>query len=306
MTASNVHTFTLTRNEIITEALELTATIDIGSPVPPEVMESCARSLNLYAKSWQTKGLFLHTYKPATLFLTTGQQSYLLGPTGDHATESYVETTLTADAAALDTVLAVTSETGINVADKIGIILSDNSIHWDTVASLAPLTLTTGIVGASVNGNSVYTYTTKIIRPIKITDVLHVTDNVEQPITKISLSEYKELTNKDTESQPVQYAYDPQLDDSRLYVWPVADNGKQRINFTYQKPVDDFTTDSDTATMPTDWLQCFTIGLAWTIAPKRLVPLSEQQALKLRYEEALRDLDDFEESSVFFQPARRR
>jgi hypothetical protein len=236
MTVSGVHTFTLNRDELIREALELTGTIDIGSPVPAEVLASCARTLNLYSKSWQAKGLFIHTYQDAILPLVQSQQSYLLGPGGE-ATET--------------------------------------------------------------DG------TTLIIRPLKITDVRHKIGTIETPITKLSISEYNNLTNKDSESQPSQYAYDPQIDNSRLYVWPVADSVTQSLLFKYQKPVDDFTTDSDTATMPVDWLQCFTLGLAYHVSPKRMVPLSEQAALKKRYEDALDDLDDFEETSVFFSPGTR-
>ena len=237
MTVSNTHTFTLTRDEIITEALELTATIDIGSPISPEVLGSCARTLNLYAKSWQAKGLFIHTYQDALLSLVQNQQSYLLGP-GGTATE-------------IDAV-------------------------------------------------------TPIIRPLKIADVRLVYNGTEQPITKLSISEYNDLTNKDSAGQPNQYAYDPQLDNSRLYVWPVANNATQSLKFKYEKPVDDFTDGSDTATMPIDWHHCFTLGLAYHIAPKRQVPLSEQQALKARYEEALINIDDFEETSIFFAPVRRK
>jgi len=237
MTVSNVHTFTLTRDELLTEALELTATIDIGSPVDSVVMESCARTMNLYAKSWQAKGLFIHTYQDAILPLTINTQSYLLGP-GGTATES--------------------------------------------------------------DG------TTPIIRPLKIVDVRHKIGTIETSISKLSISEYNELTNKDSASQPSQYAYDPQLDNSRLYVWPVADNASQTLLFKYEKPVDDFIDGEDTATMPADWLQCFTLGLAYHLSPKRQVPLSEQAALKKRYDDALSDLDDFEETSIFFQPVKRR
>jgi len=237
MTVSGVHTFSLTRDEIITEALELTATIDIGSPIDSVVLESCARTLNLYAKSWQAKGLFIHTYQDAILPLVQSTQSYLLGP-GGTATES------------------------------------------DAV--------------------------TLIVRPIKIVDVRHKIGTIETPITKLSISEYNELTNKDSESQPSQYAYDPQLDNSRLYVWPVADSATQSLIFKYQKPVDDFTDGADTATMPIDWHHCFCLGLAYHIAPKRQVPLSEQAALKARYDEALRDIDDFEETSIFFSPGGHR
>lgn len=305
MTVSNVHTFTMTRDEIVIEALELTGTHNLGTSPAAEVLDSCTRSLNLFLKAWQPKGLFLHTYKPATLFLGKGQQSYLLGPTGDHATESYTETTLTADGSATDTVLTVDSESGISVADYIGIVLDDGTLHWDTVASLAPLTLTTGLASAATSGNAVYAYTTKIIRPVKISDVrLEGDASSDQPISKLALSDYLAMPSKNTESTPSQYAYDPQLDNSRLYVWPTTGDVTEKINFLYQKPVDDFTTDTDTATAPSDWLQCLCLGLAYTIAPKRMIPLDEQMALKARYEDALNDLDDFEETSVFFCPGR--
>jgi len=149
MTVSNVHTFNLTRDELIREALELTGTIDIGSPVAAEVLDSCARTLNMYIKAWQKRGLFLHTYQPAKLVLVAGQESYLLGPTGA-ATE----------------------------VDDV----------------------------------------TPIIRPLKIVDVRYESDDNELPITQLSMSEYMALTVKDTPSRPTQYAYDPQLDNSRLYL----------------------------------------------------------------------------------------
>jgi hypothetical protein len=237
MTVSGVHTFTLNRDEIITEALELTGTVNIGDAIPSEVMESCGRTLNLYAKSWQAKGLQLHTYQSAILPLVTGQQSYLLGPDG-----------------------TATEIDGITV----------------------------------------------IPRPLKITDVRFYNGTAEIPISKISLAEYNGLNDKAIVSQPSQYAYDPQLDNSRLYIWPVSDNSTDKLYFKYEKPVDDFTTSEDTATMPVDWLHCFCLGLAYAIAPKRMIPLDEQVALKARYEEALWDMDDFEETSIFFSPSKGR
>ena len=233
MTVSNVHTFTLTRDQLITEALELTASIDVGSPVDPEVMESCARSLNLYIKAWQKKGLFLHTYQPAELVTVASQESYLLGPSGDATEPSSV---------------------------------------------------------------------TKIERPLAITDVRHSdSNNNEPPLTQLSMNEYMGLSTKGTSSRPTQYAYDPQLDNSRLYLWPTP-NSITTILFNYQKPISDFQDGADTAEVPVDWLQALTLGLAYTLAPKRQVPLSEQAALKKRYEDAMEDVGDFEEVSFFFQP----
>jgi len=232
MTVSNVHTFTLTRDELIREALELTATIDIGSPVAEEVQDSCARTLNLYIKGWQKRGLFLHTYQPATLSLVAGQSTYLLGPDGT-ATE------------------------------------------MDGV--------------------------TPIIRPLKIVDVRYSDNSNEPPLARLSLEDYMGLTSKNAASRPSQYAYDPQLDNAKLYLWPVP-VAVGTILFNYQKPTSDFTTSEDTAEVPVNWLQALTLGLAYTISPKRQVPLNEQAALKARYEEALQGIDDFEEASFFFQP----
>lgn len=302
MTVSNVHTFTLNRNQIIREALELTGQIDINSPTPVEILESCALTLNLYAKSWQAKGLCLHTYKPATLFLAKDQQSYLLGPTGDNVTESYVETTLSTDVAAAGTVLAVGSETGILVGDKVGVVLDDGTLHWDVAASLAPLTLVTGLASEASSGNAVYAYTTKIIRPNKISDVRTERGGEERPLTTVSISEYKAFPSKGSSSSLTQYAFDPQLDNDCMYVWPVASDVTEKVLFQFQKPVDDFTTDEDTATMPVNWLHCFVTGLAYHISPKLALPLADQAALKARYEDLSNDLDDFEETSMFFAP----
>jgi len=234
MTVSGVHTFELTRDQLITEALELTGSIDIGSSVPAEVMDSCARSLNLYIKSWQAKGLFLHTYQPASLAMVVSQAAYLLGPTG-------------------------------------------TAVEYGTA--------------------------TPIIRPLKITDVRLSTSDNEPPLTELSLYEYNALTTKDVSSIPTQYAYDPQLPNAKLYLWPAPQSATAyTVLFNYKKPVDDFTTDSDTADVPVNWLQALTLGLAYTLSPKRLVPLNEQAALKARYEEALRDVNDFEEVSFFIEP----
>jgi hypothetical protein len=303
MTVSGVHTFNMNQSELIEEATHLTGEVDVGTVVEKPIYASCVRSLNMYSKSWQSKGLFLHTYKPATLFLSADQQSYLLGPDGDHATESYVETTLSGDVASGAGSVTLTSTTGITTGDHIGIILDDSSIFWSTIT--LPGTLAANITGAASSGNVVYTYTDKIIRPLKIADVRHLSGTVERPIDVVSVSEYMSLTNKDSASQPVKCCHDPQLDNTRLYVWPVANDGQQRLVFNYKKPVDDFNGDSVTAAIPADWLQCFTLGLAYTIAPKLSVSLDKQAALKVRYDEALMDIDDFEEASIYFAPARR-
>lgn len=306
MALSGSYDFTVNESEIIKEACELTGKIDIVEGVPPELYESVRRTLNLFLKSLQSKGLLLHTYKEASLFLALNSQSYLLGPTGSHATESFIETTLSADVIQGAVTLTLDSTTGMSNGDYIGIILDNGALHWTTITDTAGVTIASGLAGAATSGNRVYTYTTKIQRPLKITDVrIRQSSGAEIPLNPVSLEEYFRLPNKATTGLCNQFAFDPQLTDTRIYVWPVANDVTARVLFRYKKPLDDVEADEHNIAVPQDWFELITLGLAHKIAPKLRVSLEDQASLKARYEEALADIDDFEEASVFFGPDRR-
>ena len=249
MALSGSYDFAMTGDDLIQEAMERCGVQRLNVPVDANKLQSLRRTLNLKVKAGQAAGLQLHTYRDAFLFLEDGEDAYLLGPTGDNATESYVKTTLSTDEAISSTSIGLTSITGISSADKIGIELDDGTLHWDVVNG-APgagvATLTTGLASAATAGNYVFAYTTKIQRPLKISDVfVRDVNNNDTPIELVSISDYRALSGKFSVGNPVQATYDPQLTNGRLLLWPTADDVTDVLCFTYKKPVDDFDTGMD-------------------------------------------------------------
>lgn len=305
MAVSGSNNFTLTETEIIREALEHCG-IDAVEVIESHIYDSARRSLNLLMKSLQADGLFLHTYQSATLFLTLNAQSYLLGPSGAHCTESYVETTLSAAAALGATTISLTSTTGISVSDNIGIVLDSGAIHWTTVSNVSGTTIAVGLPSAAASGKTVFAYTTKISRPLKITDArLKQSTGSEIPINIVSQEDYFRLPNKTTTGRCVQLAYDPQLTNVKIHVWPTADSTTDTIEFRYKKPIDDFDGITNNPAIPIDMLEVVTLGLAHMMGPKLRIPPQDQSSIAQRYKIARDSMDDFEETSIFFQPNRR-
>lgn len=82
--------------------------------VPEDTATGLAR-LNSMTKSWQAQGNHLWSQTEGIVFLTVGQESFKLGPTGDFATreDDFIDTTTTADLIAGDVNIPVVSTTGM-------------------------------------------------------------------------------------------------------------------------------------------------------------------------------------------------
>jgi len=79
MATSGTYTFNLDRDDLIKEALELTTSIDINEPIPPEILDSAVRSLDVLLKSLNEEGIDVNVLvkttgniSAATLTLATG------------------------------------------------------------------------------------------------------------------------------------------------------------------------------------------------------------------------------------------
>lgn len=80
MTTSGSTDFTLTRDQIISEALEQLGAIGIGETPSAADVTSCSRSLNMMIKAWETQGVHLWTNAEQTVSLVVGTESYNLSP----------------------------------------------------------------------------------------------------------------------------------------------------------------------------------------------------------------------------------
>ncbi len=308
MATSGSTDFSINRDDIITFALKKLGRIAEGDTPNTDQVLDAAFELNMMVKHWQAPGLNLWAVKKGFLFLEKDTSEYNLGATGDHATTAYLKTEMRVAAIAAATTLEVDSTTGMTALDNIGVIQDDGTSHWTTIASITDsdtLVLTTGLVSAAAIDKEIYTYTTKIDRPLKITGMWRRDDfGADIPINMITRQTYDELTNKTADNKAVQAYYDPQLTNGILSVWSEPTDLTDILVFRYQRPFDDFDASSDTPDFPQEWylslgyglaaLLCDTYGVSETIARKIEGKAAFFKAEAMEF--------DAEEGSIFLTP----
>lgn len=82
MTTSGTTTYNITRDQVITEALEMLGVYEPGVAPSTNDLTSCARTLNLIVKEWATNGWFPWLYQTVSQALVVGTLSYTISPSG--------------------------------------------------------------------------------------------------------------------------------------------------------------------------------------------------------------------------------
>lgn len=318
MATSGSQNFSQTRNDLINDAFQLIGVYGIGRTVSSEDITYASNALNKMVKSWATKGLHLWAKEEGVLFITPNTASYSLGSAaGDaHATKTsdLVLTQLNGALAASATAVTVDDTTGMTASDAIGIVTTDKTIHWTTIVSVdssTTLTLTTGLDSAASDNAIVYTYTNKIYKPLRILDARRRTGvdsgststEFDLPLTEIGYQDYFELPNKTTNSIPNQFHYSPKNTAGTLYLYPRPSDGAERIQFSYERVLEDLDSASDDFDFPSEWLEPLTWQLAIRLGPA----FGKQQRTERMQPVASAMLDnlldwDAEVSSIQFSP----
>ncbi len=292
MATSGSTNFSITRNQIITEALEDIGAVGVGETLTSEDLTKGARKLNIMVKRDMVWGLHLWALQEGTLFLVDGQESYQLGSGGDEASADYVKTELSADGAISDTTISVASITGIASADVIGIEDEDGDLHWTTVngaPSGTTITITDALTVATETYAHVYAYTTIIERPVRIIrDTVRVEreSGSETPINLISREEYLRIPDKSSSGMCSNVYYDPQLSLGVLYTWPTCNDVKDVIHFTYERTLEDFDAASNNPDFPIEASDYLIKGLRYELSPSYGVPQQRRMELKAEADEA--------------------
>src|SRR3990167_10517755 len=123
MRTSGSTDFAITRDNLINLAHQHVGLIGEGDSASTNQTTEAALLLNMIVKARQADGMPLWALKRGYILPITGVSSITAG--SSHVVTSYVTTTLTAESAASDTTLTVTSITGISTAHVIGIELDD-------------------------------------------------------------------------------------------------------------------------------------------------------------------------------------
>lgn len=272
MPSSGSVTYSINETSIISLALQMNRAYGASQTIKSADVSLARDLLNMIIKQWSgnsdyAPGIKMWTRRRAYVFMQKDQSSYSLGPSGSHATASYVTTTTTANAAGGAGSIVVSSASGISSGDNIGVVLNSGSIQWTTVNGApagSTVTLAATLTGAAAAGARVFAYTTKVRRPLKIlTAMLKGTDNLELPVDPgMTLEEYEVLSDKTVDGTPGRAYYEAQLTNGVLYVDRQPDDVTKVLSIVYLTPIEDTTAANETLDFPQEWFRPLMLQLA--------------------------------------------
>lgn len=304
MTRSGSYNYSLDRDTIIKRAMQLVNIININQTARGSDQEYAVDIFQSMIKLWQAEGIQLWNRKQATLFTAYQDEQYSISNTGDHCANSYVYTTLSAAEALGQTILSVTSSTGMTAADNVGIELSDGTRQWTTIVSVdsaTQITVTATLTAAASSGATVIAYTNKINdRPLRILDARTVdlsNSRTSIQMEAVGYDQYFNIPVKTTDGKPINYYYDKMLDAGVLYLFPRPDDVNSLVEFTYHEAIEDVDSSTNSMDFPTEW----TLPLIYGLGAELCIAFGkfqEHQTIKPladEYKKIVREFDNDEE-----------
>ncbi len=317
MATSGTVSYSVTKDEIITEALEQLGVVEAGESVTSADITSCTTTLNMLVKTWQTIGLDVFTIARHYVFLEENKHEYTLDETGDHFTTSYTDDSLGADAASGAATVTLDDASSASDGDNIGIYQDDATMHWTTINGVPAgnvVTLTAVTTAAAASGNLVRFYTNKAPRPMQaITASVRNSSDNERPIFIISRTEWSELTAKTGGGTLTQIFYDPQVRATsprvpNLFTWQEVSDPRDMLIIWMRRTIEDFTASTDNPDFPQQWYFPLAFNLAVAIGPKFGIPainpnFKEVKEQAIFWLESAKDYDGLPEDGVQMQPS---
>jgi len=306
MATSNSSNFTVNRDELIRSSFEMVGVAVSGEPLAVEDINKANVVLNMMLKAFQQYGLHLWKRKTVPITFVASQASYTLGQ---------------------KTAGTATTDTLNSLVDAGATFSTDSVVVGDTVKNITDSTsaLVTGVTNETTltfasdlfpDGDEVYEITSANVstpRPLRIVEANRIDSSSNSTtMTALTLAEYENLPNKTSEGTPIDYYYDPTLNNGTLHVWLVPDAvavstyTKEIITSATMEDMDSATDDFD---CPSEWYEAITHGLAYRMSFRYpLEKLGEQDRIKVLADESLELAIGFgqEDGSIYIQPATER
>lgn len=289
MSTSGTYTFTVTRDDIIREAMMNIGKLGATDTITPQDTIDCSRKLNLMVKQWMGRLDFAHGLKVWTrqhiaLFLSSTKHKYLVGPTGDNwaasvassTTKTFQKSQLIASSATAVIFPTFANVTLFTVGDYAVVQLDSGDTFSSTVTAIdtvgGGITLAASLPSTASLGSYVWNYTTKGQRPLEIqTCVLRDINNIDTPVDFMTLQTYEALPTKAQTSyvsDPTAIYYEAQLGNGYLYIdCGGAQDVTKHLSLVTLRPVQDFNNPLDNPDYPVEWFDALCWGLAKRIAP---------------------------------------
>ena len=194
---------------------------------------------------------------------------------------------------------------------RIGFEMDDGTRYWDyvlNVDSATSIDLTTGLDGPATSGDSIFFYTTKIDRPMRLlrngcTYASTITAS-EIPVNRWARSQYFEQPDKTSTGTINQFTYRPRLTDGELFVWQVAGNVNNVFRFNYVRPAKVYDDTTDLLDFPSEFFMALKWTLAAELGPQYGLPDNRQMVLEAKAAASLEDSleHDTEMDAMLIQP----
>jgi hypothetical protein len=285
MATSGSIDFQLTRDQVINEAMEMLGVLPEGVVANAAQLASGSTTLNMMLKAWQSKATQLWVNQRLYLFLQPGKREYnldLTAASSDECTTSFTAITLDGDHTSGATAILVSDGSTTNDADRIGILVDDQTMHFTTIASgggTNSLVLTVGLDDDASDGATIYFYTTKAARPRKINVATsknapafegrdNVIDGTEIPVEVMARQDWADLSVKRTGGRTNQLYWDPQWQTGIVRVWPQPNIGSDYLVLWVERTIEDVDIGADDFDLPQEWLLAVSSSLALWLTTK--------------------------------------
>lgn len=153
--------------------------------------------------------------------------------------------------------------------------------------------------------------TTYVIAPARrMLSIRRRISGIDTPMNELARQEYFDLPNKSQQGLPISWFFDPQRATRTLYLWLTPDAYSQAsvtLHYTYLRVIEDIDALENDPDVPQEWLEALIYNLAARLGPEfgaddRVMASVMPMAAGLL--DAL-SAQDQEDTSVYFQPARR-
>ena len=158
-------------------------------------------------------------------------------------------------------------------------------------------------------GSNSYTLDAKVFDIVEAflrTDSGDVDSQFDQSMTRISISQYYHLSNKLTQSKPLEYFVERTPDAIKINLWPTPDDQETYLfAYYYMERIEDSGKPaSNNMDVPARYLPCLVAGLAYKLAIKYPTATDRIPVLKAEYESQweLAASSSREKASLFIAP----
>ena len=287
LTTGGTYTYQQAAIQIITAALRICQVVGEEETPSGAQLQTGMDALNAMVKGWQASAIHLWCEEECILFPQPGQIQYQIGAgSPDHFTlwSTVNQTTLATTVAGGGTLLPLTSATGINSGDQIGVQLDAGTNFWTTVSGIfggSNVTIATALPSQASVGEIVFDYATPLVRPLRVMGGRRIlySSKIEVPLIGLSRLDYQNMPNKYNPGTITQYFFDPQTGQGAysaptalVNLWPNPSDYTFGFRFTAQRPIQEFSTLANVPDFPVEWTAALKWNLAMELGPEYGTP----------------------------------